>query len=736
MVSTLLGYRHYATDITKSMHRIEAMGSNKKDADYYAANIGKVKSVDDFLKNTRLYIYAMKAYGLEDQIASKGMMRKVLLSDISDPNSFANKLADKKYRTIAAAFNFPVLSDDKKKDAQTSTQEKRVVDSYDERRIRQGVEAARKTNYYQATIRTIGSVDELLDNSVLFDVVVSSIGADPTLVSKDYVKQALMGQLPATPALTNPKWLTLSQKFNFASMVNGVLLPGQPAQGASFVNETVYNYNVATDNNTNPAAAAFNTGYFTSQVVAGQSMTVDQLIDDKRLFEYVATAFGFDPSLELPEYFKAILSSDPSIGPANAYTRMMSDPKTTAARKEQFTHLRDVFNFDAHGNSKAGGAQTASQQQQLTEAYFKNYTAVTTSKDAKQTSSFKYLMLKINSVTDLLAANGPWGHDALNYALKAFDIDPKTTTLYEVRRVLTSDLSDPKSFVNKLKDERFVKFAAAFNFDGEGKAASPLLVQSTAAQAATGTKYKASFGEKPNKAQLDLIKTDTKAYLEAIQTLTSLDDFLADKKTLNYALKAYGLADKKLSITDIRKILTSDLGDRKSFAYSGEGETYVKFAQAFNFDPAGRITRETSDSQSGAAKLTTHNKFLLQALETKASEDGQEGVRLALYFRRMVPEVTSLTGILADKALMKVVMAALSLPDSFAQIGTDKQTALLERKLKLEDFKDPKKLDKFIARFSALYDVHNGAATTGASPILSLFNGGGAAAGGGLLSYL
>ena len=77
-----------------------------RNAAYYKENIGKVKTVDDFLKNDRLYQYAMKAYGLEDMTYAKAFMKKVLQSDLSDPNSYANKLVDKRYREFAAAFSF------------------------------------------------------------------------------------------------------------------------------------------------------------------------------------------------------------------------------------------------------------------------------------------------------------------------------------------------------------------------------------------------------------------------------------------------------------------------------------------------------------------------------------------------------------------------------------------------------------------------------------------------------
>ena len=84
MLSTLLNYRYYAGNLTKSLDRIEKTGTVASDTAYYDKNIGKVKDVDDFLGDSRLYTYALKAYGLEDQASSKGFIRKVIESDLTD----------------------------------------------------------------------------------------------------------------------------------------------------------------------------------------------------------------------------------------------------------------------------------------------------------------------------------------------------------------------------------------------------------------------------------------------------------------------------------------------------------------------------------------------------------------------------------------------------------------------------------------------------------------------------
>jgi hypothetical protein len=73
---------------------------------YYEANIGKVKSISDFVSNYRLLSYALDAYGLGDQINSKALITKILEGGVSNPKSLANTLQGGKWKAFATAFNF------------------------------------------------------------------------------------------------------------------------------------------------------------------------------------------------------------------------------------------------------------------------------------------------------------------------------------------------------------------------------------------------------------------------------------------------------------------------------------------------------------------------------------------------------------------------------------------------------------------------------------------------------
>ena len=86
----------------------------------------------------------------------------------------------------------------------------------------------------------------------------------------------------------------------------------------------------------------------------------------------------------------------------------------------------------------------------------------------------------------------------------------------------------------------------------------------------------------------------------------------------------------------------------------------------------------------------------------------------------MAGEITNAFDILADPALQEVVRVALGLPPEIAQSDIDAQARMIEDRLDLSTFSDPKELDRFLTRFSTLYDLENNMAV---DPALMLFSG-------------
>src|SRR5690554_632006 len=105
-MTTFLDYKITTQNMSA---RIEALGSQnfiKREVAYFRENISKISSGDELMNDYRLYNFAMKAFGLEEQIYAKGLMRKVFDEGVKDTKAMANLLTDGKFKDIASAFGF------------------------------------------------------------------------------------------------------------------------------------------------------------------------------------------------------------------------------------------------------------------------------------------------------------------------------------------------------------------------------------------------------------------------------------------------------------------------------------------------------------------------------------------------------------------------------------------------------------------------------------------------------
>ncbi|MGJ3265453.1 MAG: DUF1217 domain-containing protein [Salinarimonas sp.] len=190
-------------------------------------------------------------------------------------------------------------------------------------------------------------------------------------------------------------------------------------------------------------------------------------------------------------------------------------------------------------------------------------------------------------------------------------------------------------------------------------------------------------------------------YEETIGQVKSIEDFLADDRLFAFAMKAHGLSDMAYAKGFMRKALEEGIDSRDAFAMKLVDTRYRDFVEVFNFKRYGETTTIFSRAVQG-----TVDKYVRQTLEeTQGAQN--EGVRLALYFERKAPGLTSPYQILADPALSQVVRTALGLPDAMQGMDIDKQARLIESRLDLADLKDPGALSKFLERFAGLWDVSN-----------------------------
>lgn len=177
MIDTYTRYRMLSADLPKALDQTAQRHDVARETEYYLANIGEVKSIDEFLGDYRLYSYAMKALGLEDMIYAKAFMKKVLTEGIDDRNAFANRLADERYRTFAETFNFVRYGN-------ATTSFSRTQEGIAEKYVRQSLEVSegeenqgvRLALYFQRQAGTIDNAYDILADQALKKVVFTALG--------------------------------------------------------------------------------------------------------------------------------------------------------------------------------------------------------------------------------------------------------------------------------------------------------------------------------------------------------------------------------------------------------------------------------------------------------------------------------------------------------------------------------------------------------------------------------
>ena len=231
--------------------------------------------------------------------------------------------------------------------------------------------------------------------------------------------------------------------------------------------------------------------------------TVDDLMDDPALLRVTLGAFGLDEDLANRAFIRRVLESD------------MADPRSFANRlnDRRYQSLARTFGFggDAGPQLLTNGRTP----------------------------------LRLDSPEELLS-NGT----ALRNALARFGLQRDEGNTYFLQQVLESDPDDPRSFVNRLGDARYVDFRRAFDFRG---AEGP------------DTRATAFFQAMRDKAD----------------TLRSADDILRDPKLLKATADFFDLPSA--DPVRMRLALQSDTTNPDSFVNQLDDKRYLAMSEAFRF---------------------------------------------------------------------------------------------------------------------------------------------------------
>jgi hypothetical protein len=284
-----------------------------------------------------------------------------------------------------------------------------------------------------------------------------------------------------------------------------------------------------------------------------------------------------------------------------------------------------------------------------------------------------------------------------------------------------------------LKDERFVRLAKAFNFDAEGKIGSPRLAQSENEITRISRNYlkEVTRWDKDKKVR-EKGEKEVTYFRQKMETIETVDQLLSDRRLLDFMLIAQRIDPKTVTTDYLKKIFKSDLKDPKSFANTEKDARFRALGGSFNFDAKGNIVAKAGQSvQNTRSLMETRDKYVRQTLEQRVGEENS-GVRLALYFKRMAASISNPYDILADNVLAEFTRTALGIPAETANSKVDAQAKMIEKKLKIKDLQDPKKVEKLVNRFLLTFEANN--ATS--DPRLALFGSGSTSISGNTLATL
>jgi hypothetical protein len=190
MSTTISSLQMLTSDLSASLARVGKEPPVKRATDMYLAEIEKVKSIDDFMSNDKVYNYAMKALGLEDMAYAKAFIKRVLTEGIDDSESMANRLTDTRFRDLAETFNFARYGS-------TTTVFTRTKDGIVDRYLNQTLEAEageanqglRLALYFNRKASTVTNAYSLMGDQALLKVTQVALGLSSSTSALDIERQ-------------------------------------------------------------------------------------------------------------------------------------------------------------------------------------------------------------------------------------------------------------------------------------------------------------------------------------------------------------------------------------------------------------------------------------------------------------------------------------------------------------------------------------------------------------------
>lgn len=397
----LVGYQNLVDSRELQEARLSETSVVQRTTDNFAEKLPNIQSAADLVKDHDVLTVVLGAFGLHDHIANRGLVQRILESDLTDEESLAHTYEGGRFLSLAETFNFQG-EDGPNLDAVNPTPE---------------------------------AVAKLKDYNSASDLLVS-----PSFEERKILKAAL-------------KHFDLEQYSGNAFFLRQVL-ESDPSDPTSFVN-------LHSDKNLIKLAEAFNfkekqaelskdEGTIYAYVEMFQDRytpvnTADDLLNDPDLLEETLNLFGLENAQYDIGYLRDVLNSD------------LSDPNSVANLEvdERYAALADAFEFPERAARAAEIAATPDGEEPP--ATFRGNLE-------KMIEAVEELDGKIESADEYFENLGIYLAAGNFFGIKApsGNSSQRDFELGYLKRVLSSDLTDPSSTANRAYDKRFLNLATAF----------------------------------------------------------------------------------------------------------------------------------------------------------------------------------------------------------------------------------------------------------------------------------
>lgn len=211
--------QHKDRDIGRTAERPEI----KRAIDGFRAGVAKATSVDALLRDPRVLEVLLTANGLGDQTSRPALARKALMSDLTDPQSVANRITDSRWKPAIQTYDFANRGLDVIKDPRVID---RLASGYAEVKWRKSLDATTPGLSNALTFRAqagkVTSALQILGDPVLRDVVTTALR-----IPKQIAFQPLTAQENAITVrlkiekLSDPKFVeAFAQRYLLAAAEN------------------------------------------------------------------------------------------------------------------------------------------------------------------------------------------------------------------------------------------------------------------------------------------------------------------------------------------------------------------------------------------------------------------------------------------------------------------------------------------------------------------------------------